>query len=119
MYSQYNPETNNIKPKQKHMAKINSIKEILKNENDKNTNIKRCIVAGYSVHICQYKKEMPEEQEGGGWWPFSFGKGKEDNPNEILPFLTCLSTKGLIIFLETAIFLIHLSDSTDIFIFNI
>jgi len=64
--------------------KIEAKKEILL-DNDPNKNIKRCIVAGYSVHICQYQKEMPEEQkeqEGGGWWPFSFGKGKEDNPNE-------------------------------------
>jgi hypothetical protein len=72
------------KIRQKTIAKINSMKEIFKHENDLNTNIKRCILAGYSVHICQYQKEMPEEQEGGGWWPFSFGKGKEeeDNPNE-------------------------------------
>lgn len=61
---------------------IEAKNEIIKNKNDLNTNIKRCILAGYSVHICQYQKEMPEGQEGGGWWPFSFGKGKEDNPNE-------------------------------------
>ena len=73
---------------------INEKKEIWKHHNDLKKNIKRCIVAGYSVHICQNKpKEKEGEQEGGGWWPFSFGKGKEDTTNE--NYINCFLTKKL------------------------
>ena len=51
-------------------------------------------MAGYSVHICQNKpKEKEGEQEGGGWWPFSFGKGKEDTTNE--NYINCFLTEKL------------------------
>ena len=73
---------------------INEKKEIWKHHNDLKKNIKRCIVAGYSVHICQNKpKEKEGEQEGGGWWPFSFGKGKEDTTNE--NYINCFLTEKL------------------------
>ena len=38
-------------------------------------------------------------------------------PKDILPFLTCFETKGLIMPLFLAIFLIHLSERTVIFFF--
>ena len=41
----------------------------------------------------------------------------EDNPKDILPFLTCLLTKGLIIPCVLTVFLIHLSESTGILFF--
>ena len=34
----------------------------------------------------------------------------DDKPNDILPFLTCFETNGLIIDFSSAIFFIHLSD---------
>ncbi len=77
---------------------IKEKKEIWKHHNDLKKNIKRCIVAGYSVHICQNKPKEKEgeqegEQEGGGWWPFSFGKGKEDTTNE--NYINCFLTEKL------------------------
>ena len=61
------------------MININSKNEIMKHpHNNLQKNIIRCIVAGYSVHICQNKEK---EQEGGGWWPFS--SGKADITNDI------------------------------------
>ena len=39
------------------------------------------------------------------------------SPKEIFPLRTCLLTKGLIIPFVLAVFLIHLSESTGIFLF--
>ena len=41
----------------------------------------------------------------------------EERPKEILPFRTCLFTKGLIIPFVLTVFLIHLSESTGILFF--
>jgi len=79
------------------LNKVNSKKEFL--QNNKN-NLKRkiiaCIVAGYSVHICQYQKQMEieieeNEQKGGFWWLLGFGKPKEDVPDQ--NYVNCFPNK--------------------------
>ena len=45
-------------------------------------------------------------------------KRSSTNPKEIFPFLTCLLTNGLIIPCFWAVLLIHLSESTGIFLFS-
>ena len=47
-----------------------------------------------------------------------YGKNQpnEDNPKEILLPLICLSSKGEIIWYSNAIFFIHLSERTDIYL---
>ena len=78
------------------MRDINSKKEIIKQSNDVKTNIIRCILAGYSVHLCQNqkKKEEEEQEQVGGWWPFSSGKADMEITDE--NYINCfpkISTK--------------------------
>lgn len=74
---------------------INSKKEFLQNnKNSLKKKIIACIVAGYSVHICQYQKQMEieeNEQKGGFWWLLGFGKTKEDVPDQ--NYVNCFPNK--------------------------
>jgi predicted SnoaL-like aldol condensation-catalyzing enzyme len=86
------------------MRDINSKKEIIKQSNDVKTNIIRCILAGYSVHLCQNQKKKEEEEEQeqvGGWWPFSSGKADIEITDE--NYINCfpkISTKLTTMFQE-------------------
>jgi HrpA-like RNA helicase len=90
--------------KDSRMRDINSKKEIIKHSNDVKTNIIRCILAGYSVHLCQNQKKKEEEEEeqvGGGWWPFSSGKADMEITDE--NYINCfpkISTKLTTMFQE-------------------